>query len=137
MCLDLFIYSFINQPTKFIRRGILTPSSGLIQHSAMTQDTQLWPLVSVTTFNRHIYSRPKAWTEADWLDVISVWLYCEGNNHGTKETTQNSSTTFCINVTLKRKIPAGNHAHERRRKFQKYYSFIMKLHFNMPEQRNI
>ena len=137
MCLDLFLHSFINQPTNFVRRGILTPSSGLIQHSAKTQDTQLWALVSVATFKRHIYSRPKVWTEAAWLDLICVWLYYEGNNHGTKWTARNSSTTFCINVTLKRKIPAGNHAHERRRKFKKYFIFVMKLHFNMPEQRNV
>lgn len=131
------LYSCINQPTNFVRRSILTPSSGLIQHSAITQDTQLRTLASVATFNRIIYSRPKAWAEADWLDLICVWLYGEGNNHGTKRTAQNSNTTFCINVTHKRKIPAGNHSHERTRKFQKYYSFVMKLHFNVPAQRNV
>ena len=131
------LYSYINQANNCVRRSILTPSSGLTQHSAITHDTQLWTLAPVATFIRSIYSRPMAWAEAEWLDFISVWLYCEGSNHGTKRNAQNSNTTFCINVTLKRKIPAGNHSHERTRKFQKHYSWVMKLHFHMPEQRNV
>ena len=84
----------------------MTPSSGLIQHSATPQETPTMDLVTVASLNRHIYSRLKAGTEDDWFYLLSVWLYSGGNSQGTQWTAQNSSTTtVCIKATLKREIP--------------------------------